>query len=104
MFPGQLGYARRAWRQGYAGPGLPGVRGVRWVALLLMAVLMAIAISIFAAIAHSHLFNNPAGSFNSPSGTCVGGPAAGSAGQSVGNGNYKFPCSGGGSVVVHVGN
>jgi hypothetical protein len=38
------------------------------------------------------------------SGSCVGGPATGASGQPAGNGNYRFPCSGGGSVTVHIGN
>jgi hypothetical protein len=38
------------------------------------------------------------------SGSCVGGPASGSSGQPVGDGNVRFPCSGGGSVTVHLGN
>jgi len=36
-------------------------------------------------------------------GPCVGGPAMGSTGQPVGNGNYRFDCVGGGSTVVHLG-
>lgn len=28
----------------------------------------------------------------------------GGTGQSIGNGNYRLDCSGGGSIVVHIGN
>jgi len=66
----------------------------RWV-VLAMAILIGIA--VFASMAHS--FSSP-----SPSGPCVGGPVMGATGQPVGNGNYKFPCTGGGSTVVHIGN
>ncbi len=61
-----------------------------------MAVLIAVVISVFVSVAHNFFPSTP-------SGPCVGGPVSGS-GQSVGNGDYKFNCSGGGSVVVHVGN
>jgi len=36
-------------------------------------------------------------------GPCMGGPEMGATGQPIGHGNYRFPCSGGGSTVVHLG-
>jgi hypothetical protein len=36
-------------------------------------------------------------------GPCIGGPVMGSAGQPIGNGNYRFDCEDGGSTVVHLG-
>jgi hypothetical protein len=39
----------------------------------------------------------------STSGPCVGGPDLGSSGVSVGQGNFRFPCTFGGSTVVHLG-
>lgn len=63
-----------------------------------MAILIAIGIAIFVFIAHSSSFSP------GPSGPCVGGPAMGQSGQSLGNGNYRFNCAGGGSTVVHLGN
>jgi hypothetical protein len=61
------------------------------VITLLIAVVIAITIA-------------SRGSSNSPSGPCIGGPAPGFAGVSVGNGNYRFDCLGGGSTIVHLGN
>jgi hypothetical protein len=37
-------------------------------------------------------------------GPCIGGPALGSSGTAIGNGNYRFDCVDGGSTVVHLGN
>lgn len=37
-------------------------------------------------------------------GPCLGGPAIGSAGAPIGNGNFRFNCVDGGSTVVHLGN
>jgi hypothetical protein len=34
----------------------------------------------------------------------VNGPMPGAVGQSIGNGNYRLDCAGGGSTVVHIGN
>lgn len=60
-------------------------------------VVMAIAISVFVNIAHSFAHQGPSNS-------CVGGVVPGSAGQPVGNGDVRFPCTGGGSVTIHLGN
>jgi hypothetical protein len=68
-----------------------------WVGLILMALVILIAVIVFASIANS-------GPGVDPSGPCVGGPAMGEAGQPVGNGNYRFSCVDGGSTVVHLGN
>jgi hypothetical protein len=57
--------------------------------------MIVIFISIFVK-AHNAL--NP-----NPNGPCVGGPAMGSTGQPIGNGNYRFACVDGGSTVVHLG-
>jgi hypothetical protein len=61
-----------------------------------------IALIIFATIASHRSSDSPFG--QNPSGECAGGPAPGAAGQPVGNGNFRFPCAGGGSTVVHIGN
>jgi len=100
-FGGQPGFSRRAWRPGYAGPDLPAVRAGRWVVLALMAVFIAMIIGAFVAVTHA---NSIFGRSGPGSGSCVGGPVTGSTGQSLGNGDVRFPCSGGGSVVVHLGN
>ena len=66
----------------------------------LIAAVVAIGIVIAAIIAANvHSAMNV-----SHKGPCVGGPAPGATGQPVGNGNYRFPCMGGGSTVVHLGN
>jgi hypothetical protein len=99
-FPGsvsQPGFRRGVWSPGLAGFDLARLRRRRFRALIAMAVVMLIAIGVIFSIAHSRL--SP-----SPSGSCIGGPVTGSAGQPVGNGDYRFPCSGGGSTVIHLGN
>ncbi len=68
---------------------------VAGVAVLVLAML--IAIIVFASIANSRPAVNP-------SGPCMGGPVMGQAGQSMGNGNYRFSCVFGGSTIVHLGN
>jgi hypothetical protein len=65
----------------------------------LIAAILAIVIVIAAIIAA----NVHSGMNVSHRGPCVGGPAPGATGQPVGNGNYRFPCAGGGSTVVHLG-
>ena len=92
-FPGQPGFPLGARRRGYSGAGFGAFGGIT---LLIVAIFMAIAIATFVSIAHS---NSP-----SPSGPCVGGPAMGQSGQSIGNGNFRFNCADGGSTVVHLGN
>jgi hypothetical protein len=101
-FPGFPVSARRARRGMYAGPYVgPGAlragRGVRLVVVIAALVVMAIAIGVFVNIAHSFVHSGP-------SNACVGGIVSGSAGQPVGNGDVRFPCTGGGSVTVHLGN
>jgi hypothetical protein len=59
----------------------------------------ALIVIIFAASVGSGVANHAP----STSGPCQGGPVMGSAGVSVGDGNYRFPCADGGSTVVHLG-
>jgi hypothetical protein len=78
--------------------GWPGRTGLRvgGIAGLIIAVIAIIIAVIVASGAVSSMHPNPHG-------PCVGGPAQGATGQPVGHGNYRFPCSGGGSTVVHLG-
>jgi hypothetical protein len=64
-----------------------------------MAVLIVMIIAAFVAVSNLNWFSGPSGSA-----PCVGGPVPGGTAQSIGSGNYKFNCAGGGSMVVHVGN
>ncbi len=59
-----------------------------------MAILVAVGIAVASHIARE----------NGPSGDCVGGPVQNAVGQPDGNGNVSLPCSGGGSITIHVGN
>jgi len=79
-------------RRGRYGPPIGGIAG-----LIIMAIVIVLTVVIFISVA-SH------GPSVSPSGPCIGGPAPGAVGQSIGNGNYKFQCVDGGSTVVHLGN
>jgi hypothetical protein len=95
-FPGPL-FGRSRFGGFPAGPAYGAVRRVRRVALAglaLMAILVVIGIA-----AASHMARE-----NGPSGDCVGGPAQNAVGQPDGNGNVTLPCSGGGSITIHVGN
>jgi hypothetical protein len=64
--------------------------------LILVVVLALIALVVFVSIAARTPSVNP-------SGPCIDGPEMGSVGQPVGNGNFRFDCSGGGSTIVHLG-
>ena len=66
--------------------------------LIAVVIFVIIAITVV-----SHLGSSGFGTPD-PSGPCVGGPIMGQAGQSIGNGNYRFNCADGGSTVVHMGN
>jgi hypothetical protein len=66
------------------------------IAGLIIAIVAIVITVIMVARVH-------AGMTVSPSGPCVGGPAQGATGQPLGHGNYRFPCLGGGSTVVHLG-
>ena len=123
-FPGQPGIPGQpdftgavpfADQPGMLGSGIPGQLPGQWprrtlqpmqigrggpLAVIAAAVFVVgaiIAIIVFVSIAHR--MSNP-----NPSGTCIGGPQLGAPGQSLGNGNYRFTCAGGGSTVVHIGN
>jgi hypothetical protein len=62
-----------------------------------VGILIGIIVAVSAASSVAH--HTP-----STSGPCDGGPDMGSTGVSIGHGNYRFPCSFGGSTVVHLGN
>jgi len=64
--------------------------------LIILLIVIVIVIVIVATRVHS-VMNV------SPNGPCVSGPELGATGQPIGHGNYRFPCSGGGSTVVHLG-
>jgi hypothetical protein len=83
--PGSSGWGRPV---GYRGASRPG--------RLIVAVILLIIVVVVLIARHS-------ASPSSPSGPCVGGPVMGSAGQPLGNGNYRFTCADGGSTVVHLG-
>jgi hypothetical protein len=67
-------------------------------------LILAVVLALIALIAFVTIASRVRAPSVSPSGPCVGGPATGSVGQPVGNGNYRFDCSGGGSTIVHLGN
>lgn len=104
--PGQLGYpgpfprvlvGRSRFGRFPVGAGYGAVRSARRGALAglaLMAILVAVGIAVASHIARE----------NGPSGDCVGGPVQNAVGQPDGNGNVSLPCSGGGSITIHVGN
>lgn len=79
MFPG----TRRGLRVG-------GIAGV-------IVAIIAIVIVVLA------MTRVRSGANVTPSGPCVGGPAQGATGQSIGHGNYRFTCVDRGSAVVYLG-
>jgi len=93
------------------GPGFPGGPGFSWSARTaragaacyrpadLLVLLITLLIAVVTAITIASWESS-----NSPSGPCIGGPVPGSTRVSVGNGNYRFDCVGGGSTIVHLGN
>jgi hypothetical protein len=95
-FPGAL--AGRSRFSGFpVGRGYGAVRSARRMvlaALALMAILVVVGIAVASHIARE----------NGPSGDCVGGPVQNAVGQPDANGNVSLPCSGGGSITIHVGN
>jgi len=78
-------------RYGRSGPRVGGIAG-----LIIGIVGVVIVLIVVASIHHSVGV--------SPNGPCIDGPVTGAAGQPIGHGNFRFPCSGGGTTVVHLGN
>lgn len=60
---------------------------------------LVIGIIIIGSLANSSPHHAP-----TTSGPCDGGPVLGASGVDVGHGNVRFPCTFGGSTVVHLGN
>ncbi len=78
-------------RFGRSGPRIGGIAG-----LIIGIAGLVIVLIVVASLHHSVSV--------SPKGPCVDGPVSGAAGTPIGHGNYRFPCSGGGTTVVHLGN
>jgi len=68
------------------------------VGVVLFVVALVIMIALF------HHSQAGSGSSGGSGGACIGGPATGASGTPIGHGNYRFPCPGGGSTIVHIGN
>ena len=83
---------------GFSGPPRFGRTGLRvgGIAGLIILIIAIVIVVIVATRVHS-VMNV------SPNGPCLGGPEMGATGQPIGHGNYRFPCSGGGSTVVNLG-
>jgi hypothetical protein len=84
------GWGPRPWRPTTAAGAL--------VSVVLFVVALVIMIALF------HHSQAGSGGSGDSGGACIGGPATGAAGTPVGHGNYRFPCAGGGSTIVHIGN
>ena len=76
----------------------PVYTGVAGVVVAIMAVIVFVIIVFAIIAAHAFRAAQP-----NPGGPCVGGPEMGATGQPIGHGDYRFPCAGGGSTVVHLG-
>ncbi len=67
-----------------------------WISAGVLALGLVIAISVVASVAGTKHHVDT-------SGPCVGGPAMGEPGVSLGNGRYRFRCEFGGTTVVNLG-
>ena len=85
--PGNFGGPWRGRRTGLLVGGIAGV---------IITIIMIVIVIVIFAKAQSAMTPDP-------SGPCMGGPVQGATGEPVGHGNYKFPCEGGGSTIVHLG-
>lgn len=94
-FPGNSGFGTGGgWTPRRRRPTTPA-------GMLVSAVVFIVALVIIIATFHHSQSHGGSGGSD---GVCVGGPATGAAGTPIGHGNYRFPCSGGGSTIVHIGN